>query len=127
MFEKMKIITLNIEPVAKISHAQIDKIVKKDFGKRQYAKIIRMLSRYKSETDSDNYRVWAAILKLSESRISRLESNIKMARSDFRDVITSAEYPEYSQCSFSGMRYFSRKMIFLRDWNQYKKWLSSYK
>jgi hypothetical protein len=127
MFEKLKIIILGIEPVAKISREQIDRIVKKDFGKRQYTKIMNALSKYKSETDRDNFRVWSAILKLSESRINRLVSNVRKARSDFRDVITEAEYPEYSQCTFSGMRYFAKKKIFLRDWNQYKKWLSSYK
>ena len=127
MFEKLKIIILNKEPVAHISQKQIVRIVRKDFGNRQHTRILRTLSKYKSETDRDNYRVWAAILKLSGSRIQKLESNVKKARFDFRDIITAAEYPEYSQCALSRISYFTRKRIFLRDWTQYRKWLSSYK
>jgi hypothetical protein len=45
-------------------------------------------------SDLDSERIALAILKFSEGDLDRLSSAIKATRSDWRDVLAWAEYPE---------------------------------
>ena len=74
-----------------------------------------------------NVRVHLAILKLSNGDIRRLREHIETAKSDFRDVISPPEYPEFDAIGFVGVARLSqeeREALKLRDWQQYERWLT---
>jgi len=62
---------------------------------------------------------------LAAGDIVQLRSWIQTAKSDFRDVISPAEYPQYSQ-QFATIRRLppeARDSIVAADWGQYREWL----
>lgn len=70
-------------------------------------------------------RVQLAALKLADGCRDRLRQEIEAAKSDFRDVLLSAEYPECAKRMFRIDRLSEeeRAKIYEADWKQYEKWL----
>ena len=64
-----------------------------------------------------------AVLKLALGSVERLERSIEAATVDYRDVLSAAEYPEYSQHA-PGLLPDERQHIIDADWNQYQEWLT---
>jgi hypothetical protein len=112
-------------PLGKSSFNEIKKIIERDFNKENLQEILLLLDRYKGDTEKGKYRVWAAIIKLSNGNVKKMKENIEIAIVDYRDVIAYAEYPEYSEkIGFNSKKYNSKFIneIIKRDWKQYKKW-----
>jgi hypothetical protein len=113
------------QPTAKVSIKDIERIILRDYPKHGIDKIIKMLSAYKSDTDG--YRVWAALLKISKGNIEKLICNIENANYDYRDTLSEAEYPEYFRKTWPGKNKLTDselKLIIQNDWNNYLRWFN---
>lgn len=63
------------------------------FPNQNQRKILKLLNLYGTEYhESEKERVQLAILKLSNGNIEELQKQIKLAKTDYRDVLSSAEY-----------------------------------
>ena len=89
--------------------------------------ILDLLNEYGTEShETGRERVHLAILKLSGGDRERLPELVKMAKTDFRDVLAYAEYPEEMRTDPAEMRDMpaeKAKSIRGRDRNQYEEWL----
>jgi len=89
--------------------------------------ILSSLDQYGQEgTERGRARVQLAVLKLCEGDRSRLEDLVRMAKTDYRDVLAYAEYPEEMRLGFVGMRQLSKEeaeAVRRRDRQQYLEWL----
>jgi hypothetical protein len=89
--------------------------------------ILDLLNEYgtgKYETGAE--RVQLAILKLSRGDRERLPELVKMAKTDFRDILAYAEYPEEMRTDPTEMRDMpagKARSIRRRDRDQYEQWL----
>jgi len=73
-------------------------------------------------------RVHLAIIKLSEGDLGRLKHFVDVARSDYRDVLAFAEYPEEVKLGFLGKKELAPEEVLKlrkRDRDQYLDWLES--
>jgi hypothetical protein len=107
----------------KTSSEHVFLVFKKLFGTNPESKalFIELLSYDGNEPE----RVRMAILKLSDGDPDRLLHNIQVARSDYRDVLAWAEYPEQMD---TGASHFNSEpdqinAIMQRDREQYDQWL----
>src|SRR5687768_202166 len=58
------------------------------------------LDGYPGDTPKGQARLQLAILKQCDGNLARLRQLVELARTDFRDVLVGAEYPEEFQTSF---------------------------
>lgn len=80
------------------------------------------------ESEGIGPRVQLAILKLSDGRVDAVREHREVARTDFRDVIAPAEYPEFWQVGFVGVAAMTpaeTETLKARDWHQYEVWLTA--
>ena len=54
--------------------------------------------------ERERIRVQLAIIKLSEGDRGQLEEYVSLAKTDYRDVLAYAEYPEEMKTSYKEMR-----------------------
>jgi hypothetical protein len=109
------------QPTARITKNDILAIIRRDFSRFPLNKIIRELEKYNYD---ERYRVWAGILKLSNGKINKLKENVKIAITDYRDIIAYSEYPEYSDKVGFDDTVSRNKIneIIKRDKIQFEKW-----
>ena len=70
-------------------------------------------------------RVRLAILKLADGDFDQLSKYTELAIQDFRDVVSTAEYPRYtSEIGFKKVSKKIVKTVIDDDWRQYSEWLS---
>lgn len=67
------------------------------FG-RQTAGAVELLLRYGAGPEAE--RVHLAVLELSDGDLDKLERAVEVARTDFRDVVSPAEYPRQDRLGF---------------------------
>ena len=118
------------QPVAKISKKDIQKIIERDYPPGNEEEIVGILCQYNSNNETDKFRVWAALLKLSDGKIEILKEKIEIAKTDCRDILAVAEYPEYSEkVGFESEKFSEKELnhIIKSDWNQYQNWLKARK
>lgn len=85
-------------PVPDATDEDVTRIVRRDFPPAAHADVLAALGRYGDEPwQVAPPRVRLAILKLAAGNLERLRSQVAVACQDYRDVITPAEYPAYSQ------------------------------
>lgn len=88
-------------------------------------KVYHLLNNYGSESyEQEPYRVRLAVLKLSGSNISKIESITNYAKEDFRDVLTWAEYPRQSKKGTIPEGQKKEKLI-EEDRKEYENWLNT--
>jgi hypothetical protein len=71
-------------------------------------------------------RVRLAVVKLSGGSLDELRGQIEVAKSDWRDVLSAAEYPEESRFGYVELGKLgeeSRRGVRARDRKQYEEWL----
>jgi hypothetical protein len=89
--------------------------------------IMDLLNGYGTESyETGVERIQLAILKLSRGEREHLPDLVKMAKTDFRDVLAYAEYPEEMKTDPDKMRNMPEeeaKSVRRRDRDQYEKWL----
>lgn len=110
--------------IPKVNSSDVLRVVERDFSDYDSEVIMEILKKYPEKGAS---RVYLAALKLSEGNIDELRKWIDVAKVDFRDVISPAEYPEFHKIGFTGVDKLSRQEVTKLkndDWIQYQKWLS---
>ncbi len=118
------------DKIPNISNADIKRIIERDF--RKDTDIANILNRYASETEKGRNRVYAAILKISDGSVEKVEKNVEVAIIDYRDVLSWAEYPNYFKFVREDISYkqnfeipFEKnKQLSDDDWQQYNEWLN---
>jgi hypothetical protein len=99
--------------------------VRQCFPNEDQEKIMGILDLYGKESHvRELERVQIAILKLSGGDLENLREYVEVAKSDFRDVLASAEYPEeMSKNTWKMSDEEEVKRIQERDRQQYIDWL----
>jgi hypothetical protein len=111
------------QPIPKISNRNLEEIIERDFGKNS-VEVKTKLNQVKSDTENGKNRISAAILKLANGNINSIDNFIEQANSDFRDVISQAEYPRCSELGFEDIEKPEIGKIYLEDWKEYTEWLN---
>ena len=90
--------------------------------------IIDLLDQYGVESyEKEVTRVQLAILKLCQGDRSQLQTLVKTAKIDYRDVLAWAEYPEELKVGFVELKKMPAeevKIIRQQDREQYLQWLN---
>jgi hypothetical protein len=76
--------------------------------------------------DREPHRVHLAILKLSVGSMEKLRENVRIASTDYRDVLAPAEYPRFWQVGFVGVNRMTEaevEAMKAADWRDYRAWL----
>src|SRR5690606_13890466 len=74
---------------------EVLRVVARDFAEAEHAGVQRELERYGDERwHAELARVRLAILELARGDATKLEACVALARTDYRDVLAWAEYPE---------------------------------
>ena len=99
MFEILKIRLFGIQPTPSIDSKEISKIIRSDFTDQiEYVK--SKLNRIESDSPKGKNRICAAILKLADGNLEKLDPIIDKANFDYRDIVSAAEYPRCSRFDF---------------------------
>jgi hypothetical protein len=110
------------QPTPKVTHADVERIARRDFGNANAAHILSILDEYQSAEPS---RVQLAVLKLAASNTQAVKQHIAIAKVDYRDVLAAAEYPRYTRdVVFRDIPEAFKKEVTEEDWKQYDEWLS---
>ena len=113
------------QPVPKVARKHVERIVRRDFPSEQFENVMAILDEYgKEKFENEVSRVQVDILKLSSGSIDSLRKNVKAAKSDYRDVISWAEYPNY-RWDTSKLSIEEQKEICSKDWKQYLDWVNA--
>lgn len=126
MLEKLKIKYLGIQPVAKISKELLDKLIRRDLPEN-YEMVKQKLDLIKSDSFNGQNRLSAAVLKLSNGDLNKIDSYIEMCNSDYRNVVSEAEYPRVSKIGFIDMEQTKSSKLreyYLEDWTEYTNWIN---
>ena len=114
-----------VQPVPRVTAADIERVVRRDFPEAQVADVLAMLAEYGTEIwHKERERVRLAALKLANGDVGKLRSTIDRAKLDYRDVLAPAEYPKFMQegMRFRRLRSRDREVIYTDDWQQYERW-----
>jgi hypothetical protein len=108
------------QPVPQVSPEDVLRIVRRDFAPHEISEVSAMLDEV-----GDEPRIQLAILKLASGNKKRVREVVEDAKLDFRDVLSGAEYPEYST-KMPVVTMFPNaeiRKILDEDWEQYQNWL----
>ena len=122
MFERLKILLLGQQPVAKISDHLLDKILVREFGSSSEV-VKEKLQCLRSDDKKGHNRISAGILKLAKGDIKNIDILIDTAKSDIRDILINAEYPSLVKIGFEDTRGRPLKRIIYEDYTKYMKWI----
>tara|TARA_R110000744_G_scaffold24445_3_gene61273 strand:- start:1819 stop:2193 length:375 start_codon:yes stop_codon:yes gene_type:complete len=109
------------QPVAKISDAELEKLIDREFPENSDL-IKRKLTEIQSDSQNGKNRIGAAVLKLAKSDLNAIDFLIKKANDDFRDIVSQAEYPRASKYGFDEPNEKELKTDYLNDWTEYVDW-----
>ena len=114
------------QPTPSVTTDDVYRIIKRDFGDSRVAEVQEILNGYGTQDwQRESARVHLAVLKLAGGDLSRLRQHTEMACSDYRDVLSPAEYRRYSDLVWSGTTDKSAKEEAIRnDWDEYQTWLA---
>ena len=114
------------QPTPDVTQSDVERIVRRDFLLEQFEAVMSLLDEYGLKTwQRERPRVQLAALKLSAGDLKKLRDQIASAKCDYRDVLSGAEYPDFSK-ECTGLRQPSaeeRARIIESDWKQYESWL----
>ena len=113
------------QPVPEVTEADVVRVIARDFPIELRQEAFRLVEAYRSESPNGQARVRLAALKLAAGNLEALEESIVTARDDFRNVVVSAEYPEYTRyvLGASVPPTACPESVIQRDWQQYVDWL----
>jgi hypothetical protein len=113
-----------VQPVPDVSLDDVERIVRRDFPAERVAALLALLRD--SEANSGiSPRVQLAALKLAAGSEHKLDLHLEAAKSDYRNLLVAAEYPEYGRIGLriQKMRANEKREIIERDWRHYEEWL----
>lgn len=125
MFERLKIKYLGQQPAARISSEVLDKIIQRDYPDN-FELVKQKLRTIKSDSEGGRNRFSAAVLKLSDGDLKKIDTYIEMCNYDFRDVVSKAEYQRVSKLEFIDMESMTTRELrqnYLDDWTDYSNWI----
>lgn len=125
MLEKLKIKLFATQPIAKVSERDITEIINKQYPENA-SLVLEKLQLIEHDSISTKNRIKAAILKLANRDLDRIDSLVDQANTDFRDVLAPAEYPRNSKNGFTDQTKSEDKREYLADWVEYETWLNTY-
>lgn len=116
---------MKTQPYPKVTRDDVLRVIHRDFSQPE-AKILTILDRYgANEWEPERDRVQLAVLKLAAGDFQALELHIETACRDYRDVLSSAEYPAFSRHGWSTpFKRGEKTKIYQEDWDQYQRWLT---
>ncbi len=106
------------QPVFQPDVSDIDRIIKRDYPQSQFFSIKSIINRY-GINEKECTRVQMDSLKLANGNVDKLVQVIEMAITDYRDVIMSAEYPNYTKSSKGDI---INSRAIREDWEQLMAW-----
>jgi hypothetical protein len=113
------------QPVPKVTRKHVDRIVRRDFPAESFSEVMAALNEYGKENyEREIERVQLDILKLANGKMDELQKAIKSAKSDYRDVISWAEYPSSRWDTFK-LPAEEKREIYSKDWKQYLDWANA--
>jgi hypothetical protein len=113
------------QPVPKVTKKHVERIVHRDFPAEQFADVMAILGEYGKENwQPEVERVQLDVLKLANGKMDVLRKRIEDAKSDYRDVISWAEYPN-CRWDTSNLPAEEQKQIYAKDWKQYLDWANA--
>jgi hypothetical protein len=112
----------------RVSSDDVERIIRRDFPRSQFDSVKAVLEEYERSPSGgrERVRVQLAALKLAHGDLAALRTHIDTAIQDFRDVLSPAEYPEYSnKVAFHVQKapLEDQQRIIESDWKQYEDWL----
>jgi len=113
------------QPVPKVSAADVERVVKRDFSPEEVAAVLKALEAYGSKTwHNEVPRVRLAILKIANGDRDRLREALAMADVDYRDALCNAEYLNYARRIAPGEKASPAKSkeAVEADWQDYRTW-----
>jgi hypothetical protein len=113
------------QPSPDVTPADVERIVRRDFGDERAAEVLVLLEAYGPERwHRMPDRVRVACLKLARGDFEKLRSQIDAAQYDYRDVLGAAEYPGYMKRMFriEKLPEAEQQRIIDEDWRQYQEW-----
>jgi hypothetical protein len=112
------------QPVPDVTPADVERIVRREFAKEQWATVMALLNDFQRERGNGGTpRVQLAVLKLAKGDTDILRAHLTWP--DYRDILVAAEYPAYHKVGLT-IRELSageRQGIIDSDWGQYQEWL----
>jgi hypothetical protein len=118
---------MRTQPAPSVTHADVERVVARDYPADQRAQAWTVLREYGAEEwHPEADRVRLAALKLAAGSLEHLRLHIDVAKIDYRDVIAAAEYPGYmKRIPVSGaVPPDHRAQVIQEDWEQYEQWLT---
>ena len=118
--------TTMTQPTPTVTTDDVHRVIRRDFGDSRFAEVQGILGAYGTKDwQRDPARVHLAILKLAGGDLSRLRQHTETACSDYRDVLSPAEYRRYSDLAWSGRSNKTSEEKAIRDdWDEYQTWLA---
>lgn len=112
-----------MQPIPDVTEKDVERIVIRDYGQALLDHVLRILGEYGSRpgTRPGSARVHLAILKVADGNLDTLAEIVELAIGDFRDVVSMAEYPNYTYRYGSEIK--DRQQAIDDDWRQYREWL----
>ena len=115
------------QPTPRVTPTDVEHVVKRDFPRSDHGAVSAMLEEYgRKSWQREADRVRLAVLRLAERDLQRLRQSMDIALADYRDVLSYAEYPDYSRRVHPGRELSPKDIrgIVEADWEQYQTWLN---
>jgi hypothetical protein len=101
--------------------ADLDRVIVRDYGRAGEARVKEILARYGNQIwHREVLRVHMACLRCADGDIARLERDVDVACTDYRDALVAAEYPAYMHAVSDE----ERRAAIESDLRQLESWLS---
>ncbi len=117
---------MTTQPTPSVTAEDVQRIIRRDFGDARTAEVQALLSGYGTKDGQrDPARVHLAILKLAKGDVSQLKRQTETACTDYRDVLSAAEYRRYAALAWSTPKDPKAEQQAMReDWEEYQSWLA---
>jgi len=113
------------QPIPTVTREDIYRIIKRDFPENQREEAQKIVDEYRKEDyEREHNRVKAAALKNADGKVEQLKREINRAKTDYRDVLLSAEYPLCAKRMFDKNYDNEKEKIYEEDWKQYNEWFT---
>ena len=112
------------QPYPSVTDGDVMRIVYRDFAPKDIPAISAILNEYGAlGWEREATRVRLAVLKLASGSLERARAQVKVAKRDYRDVISAAEAYSSKALGIDALAPQEKERIFAEDWKQYEEWL----
>jgi hypothetical protein len=115
------------QPTPQVTSDDVERVVRRNFPADEYAVVMTVLSDYGTENwHREPTRVKLAALKIASRSVQKLRACIEVAKRDYRDILSAAEYPSFRKVERARIQELpaeEQSRIIQSDWQQYEDWL----